>query len=85
MDYPIPADLQQRIDAQIAGGGFASAEDVLREAIGTLERRQSGLAQLQSMVAVAEDDVAAGRVGPFDRDQIKREVRNRLTERGIRE
>lgn len=85
MNYPLPADLQQRIDAQLAGGGFASAEDVLREAIGTLERRQSGLAQLQAMVAVAEDDVAAGRVGTFDRDQIKRDVQNRLAQRGIRE
>jgi hypothetical protein len=29
------------------------------------------------MVAVAEDDVAAGRVGTFDRDELKREIRDR--------
>jgi putative addiction module CopG family antidote len=83
MDFTLPNDLQQRIDAQLAGGGFASAEEVLREAIGALERRQRGLAQLQTMVAVAEEDVAAGRVGPFDREATKREVRERLAERGI--
>ncbi len=85
MNYPLPVDLQQRIDAQLAGGGFASAEDVLREAIGALERRQRGLAQLQLILAVAEDDVAAGRVGTFDRQGIKREVRQRLAEQGIQE
>jgi hypothetical protein len=35
------------------------------------------------MVTVADDDVAAGRVGNFDRDQTKRDVRARLAERGI--
>lgn len=85
MDSPLPADLQLRIDAQLATGGFASAEDVLREAIGALERRQRGLAQLQAMMAVAEEDVAAGRVGTFDRAALQRDVRNRLAERGIRD
>jgi len=85
MNYPLPADLQQRIDAQLALGGFAGPEDVLREAIDALERRQRGLVGLRSMVAVAEEDVAAGRVGPFDRAAMKREVRDRLAERGIRE
>jgi hypothetical protein len=39
--------------------------------------------QLREMVAVAEEDVAAGRVGSFDRDRIKQEIRNRLADRGI--
>jgi Arc/MetJ-type ribon-helix-helix transcriptional regulator len=85
MNYPLSADLQQRIDAQLAAGGFASEEDVLREAIEALERRQRGLAQLRAMVAVAEEDVAASRIGTFDRDEIKREVRNRLSDQGIRD
>jgi len=85
MNYPLPADLQQRIDAQLVGGGFASEEDVLREAIDALERRQRGVTQLRSLVAVAEEEVAAGRVGTFERDEIKREVRDRLAERGIRD
>ena len=79
----LPPDLQQRIAAQLANGGFASEEDVLREAIDALERRQRGLKQLREMVAVAEDDVAANRVGTSDRRDIKQDVRNRLAERGI--
>jgi antitoxin ParD1/3/4 len=83
MNYPLPPDLLQRIEAQLASGGFASEEDVLREAIEALERRQCGLQKLREMVAVAEEDVAAGRVGKFDRSEIKRDVRDRLAERGI--
>jgi len=83
MNYSLPTDIQQRIDAQIASGAFASDEDVLREAIGTLERRQLGLKQLQEMMAVAVEDVSSGRVGAFDRDDTKRNVRNRLAEQGI--
>jgi len=85
MNYPFPADLQQRIAAQLAGGGFASEEDVLREAIEALERRQRGLQELREMVAVAEEDVTAGRVGTFDRAGLKQEVRKLLADRGIAE
>ena len=85
MNYPLPADLQQRIDAQLVGGGFASEEDVLREAIEALERRQHGLAQLR----IAGGRRGRGRSrGPgrhVRRDEIKREVRDRLAERGIRD
>jgi Arc/MetJ-type ribon-helix-helix transcriptional regulator len=83
MDHPLPVDIQQRIDAQIACGTFTNEADVLREAMDSLERRQHSLTQLRAMVGVAEDDVVAGRVGIFDREDIKRDVRNRLAERGI--
>lgn len=83
MSYTIPPDLQSRIDAQLATGEFSCEEEVLREAIGALERRQRGLQELRAMIAVAEEDVAAGRVGRFDPDEIKRDVRRRLAERGV--
>jgi len=83
MNYPLPDDIQHRIEAQLASGSYSCEEDVLREAIDALERRQRGLMQLREMVAVAEEDVAAGRVGSFDRERIKQEVRNRLADQGI--
>jgi Arc/MetJ-type ribon-helix-helix transcriptional regulator len=85
MNHSLPVDIQQRIDAQLASGTFTNEEDVLREALDALERRQRGLTQLREMVAVADEDVAAGRVGTFNRDDIKSDVRARLAERGIRE
>jgi antitoxin ParD1/3/4 len=83
MNTSLPVDIQQRIDAQLATGVFASQEEVLREALDGLERRQRGLSRLREMVAEAEEDIAAGRVGTFDRDEIKRDVRERLAARGI--
>jgi Arc/MetJ-type ribon-helix-helix transcriptional regulator len=85
MNYSIPIDVLQRIDAQLAGGGFSSPDQVLREAIDALERRQRGIETLRAMVTVAEEDVVAGRVAPLDRAAIQREVRDRLAAQGIRE
>ena len=70
---------------KFATGTFSTEEEVLREALEALERRQRGLTQLREMVAVAETDATAGRVGPFDRGDIKRDIRERLAKRGIRE
>ena len=82
MSSSLPGDIQQRIDAQIASGSFATEEEVLREALESLERRQRGLAQLRESVAVAEAEVASGKIGLFDREDIKRDIRDRLAARG---
>lgn len=83
MTIQMPADIQQRVEGQIATGAFGSEDEVLREAMDTLERRQRSLAKLQAMVREAEGDVAAGRVGPFDVVATKRAVSERLALRGI--
>ena len=83
MPYQIPPDVQERIQAQIKGGEFLSEEEVLREAMDTLERRQRGLQQLRQRVQEADADITAGRVGPFDAEQTKRTVRARLRQEGI--
>jgi Arc/MetJ-type ribon-helix-helix transcriptional regulator len=79
----LPADITDRIRAQLATGDFTSEEQVLREALDTLERRQQSLAKLREIVAEAEADFAAGRVAPFDREALKREVRAELAARSI--
>lgn len=83
MNSSLPTDIQQRINAQLASGVFASQEDVLREALTTLERRQLGLQKLQAMVDEAEADVVANRLGHFDRDDIKRDIRQWMAKQGI--
>jgi len=79
----LPPDLEQRVRAQMASGQFETEEDVLREALDTLERRQRGLEELRQMVREADDDIAAGRVGPFDAEETKRSVRQRLSRHGV--
>jgi Arc/MetJ-type ribon-helix-helix transcriptional regulator len=85
MQYQFPSDIQQRVQAQIETGPFETEDDVLREAIDTLERRQHGLRKLQEMVREADEDIAAGRVGPFDADKTKAAVRERLQSQGIKD
>ena len=82
MPYDFPSDIQQRLRAQIEAGPFQTEDDVLREAIDTLERRQRGLRKLQDMVREADEDIAAGRVGPFDSDKTKAAVKQRLAAQG---
>ncbi|MDA1056122.1 MAG: type II toxin-antitoxin system ParD family antitoxin [Planctomycetota bacterium] len=83
MPYQLPPDIQQSIQAQIASGEFASEDEVLREAMATLESRQRGLHQLRQMVADADGDISAGRVGFFDAEDTKRAVRERLARQGV--
>lgn len=83
MPYQFPPDIAQRVRAQVESGQFETEDDVLREAIDTLESRQRGRQQLRKMVQEADGDIAAGRVGPFNADATKRAVRKRLEENGI--
>ncbi len=85
MRYHFPPDIEQRVRAQIENGQFETEDDVLREAIDTLEKRQLGLRRLQDMVREADEDIAAGRVGPFNAEETKSAVRKRLEAEGIRD
>jgi len=78
MPNQLPADVDARIQAQLATGEFPSADDVLREALDALERRQQSLKHLREMVREAEEDVAAGRVGCFDANATMRAVMARV-------
>ena len=83
MSLELPPDLEDRIKAQVESGQFETEEDVLREALDSLEKRQDGLRELRQMVREADADVAAGRVGEFDAEETRRAVRERLRQHGI--
>ena len=85
MQYEFPSDIQQRVRAQIESGQFQTEDDVLREAIDTLEKRQRGLQELRDMVREADEDIAAGRIGPFKAQETKAAVRQRLQAEGIKD
>ncbi len=77
MAYELSPDIEARVQAQLATGEFSAPEEVLREALDTLERRQRSLEKLQAMVREADKDIAAGRVGPFDKEATMRSVLSR--------
>lgn len=78
MSYSFPNDLRKRIDCQLATGLFSTDDEVLLEAMDTLEKRQHGLQQLRQMVCEAEAEVTSGQVGAFDAKVTKQAARLRL-------
>lgn len=84
MQYTFPSDLRNRIDAQLAQGMFSNEDDVIREAIDSLEKRQQGQRRLRQMVQDAEAEIAAGCTDSFNADATKDAVRQRLLQNGVR-
>jgi antitoxin ParD1/3/4 len=77
-------ELRKDVDAgikQLEAGQGLDGEAVFAR----LEERVRCLSKLREMVAVAEEDAATGRLGTFDRDDVKRDIRNRLADRGYRD
>jgi Arc/MetJ-type ribon-helix-helix transcriptional regulator len=61
MSLTIPADLQQRVNALLGTGRYASEEEILRAAVAALEDQNADLASIQSGI----DDMENGRYRPF--------------------
>ena len=68
MNLQIPVDIENSIRAFVAGGGFASEAEVLREALFALKERQDDLAAIQAGI----DDMEAGRYRPWE--EVKAEL-----------
>jgi Arc/MetJ-type ribon-helix-helix transcriptional regulator len=66
---PFPPDLKDRVTAQLTTGKFENEEDVLREALGAMEKRQRGQKALQQRVREADADIAVGQ-RPATRSEI---------------
>jgi putative addiction module CopG family antidote len=84
MHYSFPKDLRHRIDAQLALGLFSNEDDVIREAIDSLEKSQQRLHQLRQMVQTAEAELEAGKADVFSAQATKDAVRQQLLRNGIR-
>ncbi len=78
MTHQLSADVSARIQAQIATGHFESEDDLIRQALDALERRERGLESLRALVREAEEDVVAGRVGTFHVEQTISAIQSRL-------
>ncbi len=61
MPYDIPADIAQLISDQLRQGSYASADDVLRDALKALAERNDDLAAICAGI----EDMTAGRLTPL--------------------
>ena len=63
--YPFPADVTELVRTQMALGGYASEDEVLREALMALAERQDVLSDIRA--GLAELDAGGGRsLGELD-------------------
>jgi len=78
MSLVIPADIQQRVNALLETGRYASEEEILRAAVAALEEQNADLAAIQSGI----NDMENGRYRPFadfdagfrERNQVENEA-----------
>ena len=78
MPLTIPADGQERVNALLGTGRYASEEEILRAAVAALEDQNADLAAIQGGI----DDMENGRYRPFanfdadflERNQIANDV-----------
>lgn len=62
MYIQIKPELEQFIQAQLASGRFASADDVINEAFKLLQEREQRLEELRQKIAVGTEQIAKGQV-----------------------
>ncbi len=62
MYIQIQPELEQFIQAQLASGRFASADDVINEAFKLLQEREQTLEELRQKIAVGTEQIAKGQV-----------------------
>ncbi|QEG27332.1 hypothetical protein GobsT_20860 [Gemmata obscuriglobus] len=67
MTVTLTPELERIVNAQLATGQFATQEEVIAAGLRMLQRSEAGKeADLRALLDEADEDVVAGRVGPFD-------------------
>ena len=71
MTLQLPPDIELLVNTQLATGQYATANDVLRDAMHSLVERQAVADDLQASLA----DIEAGRISPFE--EVVADIRQR--------
>jgi putative addiction module CopG family antidote len=72
MTYEIPAQLQSLIDQKMSTGQYASQDELLTEALRSLDDHEAAVADIQQGI----EDEAAGRMRPLD--EVDADIRQKL-------
>ena len=82
MNVSLTPELEQLVADKVVGGRYASASEVVREALRLLEERdvmrEAKIEALKAKVAAGFADIDAGRVSHATADDIKRRARERF-------
>lgn len=84
MQYQLPPDISDRLQACVAAGGYRSEEEVLRDALDALEQReQEKLRRWHEGNEVAIEQSRQGLSKPLDDEAVLMRLRARLAAAGI--
>jgi antitoxin ParD1/3/4 len=82
MELAVSPELQQIVREKVERGDYASADDLLREALQLLDDRDRlrawKLEELRKEIAVGIQQAEQGMVAPLDMDAIRTKVAERL-------
>lgn len=83
MNVSLTPELEQLVTEKVESGMYNSAGEVVREALRLLKERdeiqQARLEDLRRDIAVGLEQADRGETRPFDPDDLKRRVRERLS------
>jgi antitoxin ParD1/3/4 len=82
MNITLDSSQTALIEEFVASGEFASADDVVAEALRLLASQTEDVEYLRAEIAQGDADIEAGRVVPFDLEEFKREARSASARRG---
>jgi antitoxin ParD1/3/4 len=86
MELAVSRELQQIVREKVESGDYASADDLLREALQLLDDRDRlrawKLEELRKEIAVGIQQAEQGMVAPLDMDAIRTKVAERLRSQG---
>lgn len=80
MNVSLTPELEKLVEEKVSSGGYASASEVIREALRLLQEHDQ-LNRLRREVRLGLEQMEQGRVHPFDKEmaaRVKREDRKRL-------
>lgn len=81
MTISLNPDLDKFIAEQVRAGKFSSAEDAVAEAVRRMKEREEKLAWLRREVQVGIDQIERGEAGPWDVEETKARLHDRLTKK----
>ena len=66
----LPADLAALVRGAVEDGQYGSSSEVVGQALRDWQAKQAALESLRAEIAIGQADLDAGRVHPFDIDDI---------------
>ena len=76
-------DLREFLDERIASGRYASASEVVQDALRLLEQYEENARKLEWLRKAYQEGIDSGDAGPLDAESIKAEGRARLAARSL--